>query len=270
VLRAYKPGISGKNTIFDDAALSPRACQLWRSPSGAKMAAHFHRPAGVCRRLGVISLEFALTGKPNKTKTEDTIYSLLKSSRSSQVEHLSSRPKVSLTKTDYRKDAVAIYGKDYHKVNENVTQLSLMNQFEKDWIPVVSAGHIVPQWNTHGEIVASSAQTTCKRLLQLLKDGKLEDLQSGRESVLYHGLKHIPTDAKSVLAAIVDLSKPSKDLYRMPLLVSTPKIRSIERLNSFTTTVHVSIGVYASRLLFEVSRPISVVVADDVSSNLND
>ncbi|KAL3909551.1 MAG: hypothetical protein SGILL_008042, partial [Bacillariaceae sp.] len=225
---------------------------MWRTPTGGKMAASFHRPAGVCRRLGVLNLSFSLPNKGKKTTTNEKVFSLLKSSASKQVVTRSTSPDMSVTKTDCRKDVVSIYGKDYHKDNKNVTQTQLMDEMQRDWTPVLAAGHIIPQWNSNGEIVGSKSQTTCKRLLQLLKEGKLEDLQAGRERVLYHGLKHIPTDATSILSAIVEMAKPSSEFYSMPLLVSETKICSIERLDSSTTTVQVSIGIYASRLLFEI------------------
>ncbi|KAL3923602.1 MAG: hypothetical protein SGILL_001563 [Bacillariaceae sp.] len=269
VLRVFKPR-SGKKTIFDGDSLSPRACQLWRSPSGAKLSAHFHQPAGVCRRLGVVELEFAIPKDSKYLKTNEKIYSLLKGSAQKQVETLLGKPSVSVTKTDCRKDVISIYGKDFHKNNEKVTQTGLMNEIEADWRQVLSTGSIEPQWNKNGEYVDPSAPTSCNRLLQLLKEEKLEDMQSGRECVLFHGLKHIPTDAESVLSAVVELSKPTKDLYSMPLLVSLPKVSSIERPKSNAATVQVSVGIYASRLLFEVmTSNLEIVMAAFCDDSVN-
>ncbi|KAG7355848.1 SNF2/helicase domain containing protein [Nitzschia inconspicua] len=294
VLRIYAHDPK-KKTIFDYESLSCRACELWRSPSGGLQAANHHRPAGVCRRLGVIHLELLLleddvaskksTKNGNKKKqktmpstkqyTESQIYNLLVDRSLSMNTMQWKKPSGGRfpSKAQARKDVVFIYGeKDYHNLPGHSTQASLIQKVQEDWSRIVKAGRVVPRWNKSGEIADPATPTTCKRLLKLLKNRQLKDPHPDRHAILYNGLEHIPTDAVSVLEAIVDLSTPSQALYGVPLLVSVPKIDRIERLDTATkewrTSVHFSIGIYANRLLFDVmTQKLQIVMAalDDES-----
>jgi hypothetical protein len=285
VLRVYKDEPK-KNTIFDVESLSPRACELWRSPSAGLLSANYHRPAGVCRRLGVIQLELLVaddafskktTQKSKKKKQkhvsageqdDSKIYNLLKDNNMSKNTMQWNKPPAPhlLTKTEVRKDVVAIYGEDYHRIPGNPTQASLILKLQNEWLTIVTAGRVVPEWNKSGEHVDRAAPTSCKRLLNLLKNEQLKDPNPEKQAVLYHGLEHIATDAVSILEAIVDLSAPSQALYGAPLLVAVPKIISIERTShkslKLSAKVHISIGVYANRLLFDVmTQKLQIVMA---------
>jgi hypothetical protein len=261
-------------TVFDDIeeGLSSRACQLWRCPSGAVFAASNHRPAGVCRKLGVVQFEFDLA---DGTLTDNQINNLLKDTslnKSRPVTFTASLVPNLPSQSQSRRDVIFLYGKDYHKVNGNVTQTKLMQDLQKEWPPILAAGAIVPQWNKLGQWIPDStdstfAKTSCRRLLALLKNGKLIDPQPDKVCVLYNGIEHIPTDAMSVLEALVEFVVPSKDLYEMPLLMSVARIRDIQRPTTTSNSsgsirVNISVGVYANRLLFEtMTQQLRIIVA---------
>lgn len=276
------------NTIFDVEKLSARACQLWRSPSGGQQSAMHHRPAGVCRRLGVISMEFILAddalskkiskrgGKKKKQKampatelTDDQISNLLVDKNITATNAMSWKKPSSgrpPSKTDARKDVAFIYGEDYHHIPGNPTQTSLIKKIQDEWSPIVAAGRVVPQWNKFGEYVDPSAATTCRHILKLLRTQRLIDPHPARQAVMYQGLEHIPIDALSILEAIVDLSDPTEALYGAPLLVSLPRIKNIERIvvnsKKRSPKVYFSIGIYANRLLFDVmTQKLQIVMA---------
>ena len=77
------------------------------------------------------------------------------------------------------------------------------------------------------------------------------DQFEGRTASLYNGLRHIPTDATSILAALLDLSHTTS-LYEIPLIMPVPVARAVETPNDRSCTWKIRIGVYMNRLLPEV------------------
>lgn len=83
-------------------------------------------------------------------------------------------------------------------------------------------------------------------------DNTVTDVNAGRIKSLYNGLREIPTDAKSILESLVDLSCP-KSLYKIPLL--TPYAvarRSSGQPGGGIVLWKIRIGLYMNRLLPEV------------------
>ncbi|KAL7547448.1 hypothetical protein ACHAWF_010744 [Thalassiosira exigua] len=76
------------------------------------------------------------------------------------------------------------------------------------------------------------------------------DLQAGRSASLYGGLRSVPTDARSVLAALADLACP-RFLYKVPLAMPYA-VAKVTKDDGAVREWRVRIGVYANRLLFEV------------------
>lgn len=169
------------------------------------------------------------------------------------------------TKSEARMDVNYIYGEDYHRIDaSSVTQASLIEKVQESFVPICEAGNIEPAWDQDGQRTDPSAQTSCRWLLKLVKTGMLSDGQSEKQVVLYRGLEHIPVDSVSVLDALVDLSAPSKELYNMPLLIAVPKVHIIERPSTKVNPIkiHLLIGVYANRLLFDVmTQKLQIVMA---------
>jgi hypothetical protein len=167
---------------------------------------------------------------------------------------------------------VEIFRDDYHS-NKDVTQTSLIEELQLDFTKLEQAGPVKPRWDRSGRFVHEDddspySKTSCKRLLTLLKSGRLIDPNADRVRTLYNGLEHIPTDAISVLEAVTEIGVVSKEFYEQPLLLGIPKIHDIHRSsstgrkNSSPPTVHISIGIYASRNLFDVmTQQLQVIMA---------
>lgn len=100
-------------------------------------------------------------------------------------------------------------------------------------------------------------------LLRWMEKEAVIDRHEDEHCSLYHGLKHIPVDTKSILEALLDLSSP-EGLYRIPLIMPYAVVTSETkhpkplhpRTNAATsqlyTTWKISIAVYGHRLLPEV------------------
>jgi len=77
------------------------------------------------------------------------------------------------------------------------------------------------------------------------------DRLEGRTASLYNGLRHIQTDATSILEALLDLSHTSS-LYKIPLITPVAIACVVEAPNNRSCTWKIRIGVYMNRLLPEV------------------
>ena len=86
-------------------------------------------------------------------------------------------------------------------------------------------------------------------MLQWLHNDAVLDLAAGRVKSLYGGLRHVKTDAQSVLESLMDLSCPGS-LYKIPLI--TPYAVAVRSTQDNEVTWKVRIGVYMNRLLPEV------------------
>ena len=101
------------------------------------------------------------------------------------------------------------------------------------------------------------------RLLGLLKKGQLVD-DEHKDSVkeLYDGQQQVAVDTKTILEAIVELQRPEKGFYDVPMIIAYPRL----------SNGRLEIGVYASRLLFEIMTTSSlqciVLAFDDDSINI--
>lgn len=77
------------------------------------------------------------------------------------------------------------------------------------------------------------------------------DRAEGRAASLYNGLRHVQTDAVSILDALLDLSHTTS-LYEIPLITPVAVARTAKTTGDNSRTWNIEIGVYMNRLLPEV------------------
>ena len=77
------------------------------------------------------------------------------------------------------------------------------------------------------------------------------DRAEGRTASLYNGLRHVRTDAVSILDALLDLSHTTS-LYEIPLITPVSVARTVKTIGDNRRTWKIRIGVYMNRLLPEV------------------
>jgi hypothetical protein len=98
-------------------------------------------------------------------------------------------------------------------------------------------------------------------LLRWMEKESVIDRHAEEHCSLYHGLKHIPVDTKSILEALLDLSSP-EGLYHIPLIMPFAVVTKAGHEPSHQPW-KISIAVYAHRLLPEVmsSGPLHTVMS---------
>jgi hypothetical protein len=143
-----------------------------------------------------------------------------------------------------------LFGKYSRSSEENIA----VKQLQEDWRKVLQSGAMASGWDLEtGEIAwKKSSHLTCGQILRLIKSKQqlLQDTQKIQTSSLCNGMCKVSVDTVLILEALLELMKPSKDLYRLPLMA---KIGNKHRL---------TIAVYANCLLFEcMTQKLQTVMA---------
>ncbi|GKZ00609.1 hypothetical protein MPSEU_001013100 [Mayamaea pseudoterrestris] len=220
--------------------LSDTQRQLWlHHPIASQRASKFHEPLSQYRKLGVIRRRLTVKGDIGKPKIPPQIAAKKSdlSRTKKQLPSLSQSMAIKLA----RADAV--------RADVTKTDAALLVDAERiktDWSHATKNGYMQPFWDVHGQVthlLQDPDVLPITHLIKLLKAGKLVDDEHKNDvKTLYNGLRKVSNDTMTVLKALVELQQPEEVLYDIPIIISYPRFRdgSLE------------IGVYASRLLFDV------------------
>ena len=211
--------------------------KLWtHHPVAGSFCAKWYQPASQYRRLGVIRRKLECTSEQSPTLKD-------RKREPVKAKGKSVRPPT-LTKNQAMKLAVS----DALDLGTERSESQLLDDAEQircEWAEVAKLGRIRPFFDQDGEIdFGDEAVVSVVDLHDHLSNGVLRDTNPNRVTTLYGGLQTIPIDATTVLSSLLELQRPSEHLWGLPMLVS--------RCHFDRDTGELLIGVYASRLLFEV------------------
>jgi hypothetical protein len=261
--------------------LSESEAKMWTQRHAAHAAACRRFPMEAVRLLGTITLYFDERGEASLDEV-----GLLAHSRSISKLHRASRvgiprkpkachdkftkditPKQALREAMIEMDVEEGTSLENLQDDVRVRLEGRSNEIRKEWKPIKNSPPLRECWHPYsGDFIkealgndASDAEThiPIEALVSWARDGisskhvTVIDRAEGRTASLYNGLRHVQTDAISILEAILDLSHTSS-LYEIPLITPVAVARMVKTNDDNSRTWKIRIGVYMNRLLPEV------------------
>jgi hypothetical protein len=204
---------------------------VWSHKAAAVEASKHGFPLNVFRYLGTIT----------RTVSADKPPPLRKPGSMNLI--LSNKKRSKLTKAQAKKQALL-------ELPEQHTQAKLaarMAEIQTAWNQHWSSDNLPKMWDPeHGHLLPQFINDENHVPLRSLVEWNFENLSKDKVVELYHGLRTVQVDTRSVLKSLAELQSP-QGLYEIPLVMTYPLLRKIN-----DGTYEIQIGVYAHRLLPEV------------------
>ena len=279
----YKYGTRGGRTV---PMLSELEATMWTQRHAAHAAAQRRFPMEAVRLLGTITLYFE--GRSEKGAFDKV--GLLAMSRKASKLHRSRQisrfgiprkpkacydkftkditPKQALTEAMLEMDIEEGASLDFlpDDVRERLEKRSM--EIRSSWKPIKNSPPLRECWHPYsGDFVKEAlggdnvsdteSHIPIETLASWAKNENgstgvtVIDRAEGRTASLYNGLRHVQTDAISILDALLDLSHTTS-LYEIPLITPVAVARTVKTIGDTSRTWKIRIGVYMNRLLPEV------------------
>ena len=278
----YKYGTRGGRTV---PMLSELEATMWTQRHAAHAAAQRRFPMEAVRLLGTITLYF----EERSEKGAFDKVGLLAMSRKASKLHRSRQisrfgiprkpkacydkftkditPKQALTEAMLEMDIEEGASLDFlpDDVRERLEKRSM--EIRSSWKPIKNSQPLRECWHPYsGDFVKEAlgdnvsdteSHIPIETLASWAKNENgssgvtVIDRAEGRTASLYNGLRHVRTDAVSILDALLDLSHTTS-LYEIPLITPVAVARTVKTIGDTSRTWKIRIGVYMNRLLPEV------------------
>ena len=279
----YKYGTRGGRTV---PMLSELEATMWTQRHAAHAAAQRRFPMEAVRLLGTITLYF----EERSEKGAFDKVGLLAMSRKASKLHRSRQisrfgiprkpkacydkftkditPKQALTEAMLEMDIEEGASLDFlpDDVRERLEKRSM--EIRSSWKPIKNSPPLRECWHPYsGDFVKEAlggdnvsdteSHIPIETLASWAKNENgstgvtVIDRAEGRTASLYNGLRHVQTDAISILDALLDLSHTTS-LYEIPLITPVTVARTVKTIGDKSCTWKIRIGVYMNRLLPEV------------------
>ena len=288
---AAPPAHGATATATTSFVLSEEESDMWTSSTAAKFAAGRYVPT--CRKLGVISRilvahkSFVLpTSHHHKTNAR-------KKSKRENVEP-NEEPQEKKSKKKYKKKSPVIPIPTYLQARRHILRKMIgtddedcpqvaqqARAFQQSWARVQQKGAYSPGWDTStGELLGGTDADTrilCRDIHRCMSQAK-PTLMDDPTNVAQHDSSVAPSrilepapvaDTVRVLQALIELTVPHPTLYDQPLVVTKINFSPLKEKGTKKTgktkgggRYHLSIAVYANRLLFECMTQELQIVMD--------
>jgi len=222
---------------------------LWHHTFAATAAAQSHFPSNVGRLLGTITRTLTTDkGRPKLPKPFLGTYPM----KPAQLRNISKHK--------------ATYEAKQEKDNANTIE-ARATAIREQWQQIINNGVQVHGWDIrHGSLLTSAVNDPHYVPVPALLKWAAKDDHQGQCKDLYHGLLSIPTDTRSILTSLAELSSPI-GLYDIPLITPYPVLEEMEQITREKLPAlqryRLTIAVYANRLLPEVmmARDLHIIMS---------